>query len=216
MRSSLCVLLQDQTNKHFLLVNRLAVPRLTTFSKSLCREGYFVYVFVLDIFETPVTVTPQQEISKTLHSFKNTYTFTFGERAFTFGERAFTFGDNRGFRGFWNFFFCCWGVLGLRGSGGPVGGFRKYLMFVSPVRNDPSNTQTDFGHPPSPGAIPQICLFFGCGFFAYNWKLPAYSGAFLLTVDKCSLFTCNWSLFAYSFSLLLTVGAFLLTMGKCV
>ena len=31
------------------------------------------------------------------------------------------FGDNRGFRGFWNFFFCCWGVLGLRGSGGPVG-----------------------------------------------------------------------------------------------
>ena len=45
----------------------------------------------------------------------------FGERASTFGERASTFGDNRGFRGFWNFFFCCWGVLGLRGSGGPVG-----------------------------------------------------------------------------------------------
>ena len=49
--------------------------------------------------------------------------FTFGERTFTFGERTFTFGDNRGFRGFWNSFFGCWGVLGLRGSGGPVGVF---------------------------------------------------------------------------------------------
>ena len=91
----------------------------------------------LNIFETPVTVTPQQETSKTLNLQKFlkkylTFTFgertlTFGERTFTFGERAFTFGDNRGFRGFWNFFFRCWGVLGLRGSGGPVGGFRKYL-----------------------------------------------------------------------------------------
>ena len=30
-----------------------------------------------------------------------------------------------------------------------------------------------------------------CGFFAYSWKLPAYSGACLLTVD-------NFSFFAYS------------------
>ena len=51
--------------------------------------------------------------------------FTFGERAFTFGERAFTFGDNRGFRVFWIFLFCCWGVFGLRGSGGPVGVFEN-------------------------------------------------------------------------------------------
>ena len=43
----------------------------------------------------------------------------------TFGERAFTFGDNRGFHFFGNFFFCCWGVLGLRGSGGPVGVFEN-------------------------------------------------------------------------------------------
>ena len=51
---------------------------------------------MLDIFETPVTVTPQQEISKTLNSSKipsNYLTFTFGERTFTFGERAFTFGE---------------------------------------------------------------------------------------------------------------------------
>ena len=39
---------------------------------------------------------------------------------------------------------------------------------------------------------------FGCGFLAYSWKLPAYSGAFLLTNDN--------------FSFLLTVGAFLLTI----
>ena len=65
--------------------------------------------------------------------------FTFGERAFTFGERAFTFGDNRGFRVFWNFFFCCWEVFGLRGSGGPVGVFENRCgaelpPFISIVR----------------------------------------------------------------------------------
>ena len=30
-----------------------------------------------------------------------------------------------GFSGFVEFFFCCWGVLGLRGSGGPVGVFEN-------------------------------------------------------------------------------------------
>ena len=40
----------------------------------------------------------------------------------------------------------------------------------------------------------------GCGFFAYSWKLPAYSGAlFLLTVDNLSFLTYSWTLFAYSF-----------------
>ena len=41
-------------------------------------------------------------------------------------------------------------------------------------------------------------VFIGCGIFAYSWKLPADSGAFLLTIDYFSVF-------------LLTVGAFLLT-----
>ena len=58
--------------------------------------------------------------------------FTFGERAFTFGERTFAFGDSLGFRVFWNFFFGCWGVLRLRGSGVPRRGFRKYLTHVGP------------------------------------------------------------------------------------
>ena len=58
--------------------------------------------------------------------------------------------------------------------------------------------------------------FLGCGFFAYSWKLPTYSGAFLLTIDNFSFFTYSWSFLAYSFSFLLTVGAFLLTVRKCV
>ena len=40
------------------------------------------------------------------------------------------------------------------------------------------------------------------GFLAYNWKLPAYSGAFLLIVDNFSFSTYNWSYFAYNFSFL--------------
>ena len=58
----------------------------------------------------------------------------------------------------------------------------------------------------------------GCCFFAYSWKLPAYSGAFLLTIDSFSFFTYSWSFFfplaVLAFSL--TIGAFLLTVGKCV
>ena len=55
---------------------------------------------------------------------------------------------------------------------------------------------------------------FGCGFFAYSWKLPAYSGAFLLTVDKFSLFTYSWSFFAYSFSFLTYSWSFFAYSGK--
>ena len=44
-------------------------------------------------------------------------------------------------------------------------------------------------------------FLFGCSFFAYSWKLPAYSRASLLTVDNFSFFTYNWSF-------LLTIGAF--------
>ena len=39
----------------------------------------------------------------------------------------------------------------------------------------------------------------GCSFFAYSWKLPAYSGACLLTIDNF-------------LALLLVAGAFLLTV----
>ena len=46
-------------------------------------------------------------------------------------------------------------------------------------------------------AVILIVIDPGCRFFAYNWKIPACSGAFLLTVDN--------------FALLLTIGALLLT-----
>ena len=55
---------------------------------------------------------------------------------------------------------------------------------------------------------------FGCGFFAYSWRLPAYSGASLLTIDKFSFFTYNWSFFAYSFSFLTYNWSFFAYSGK--
>ena len=56
----------------------------------------------------------------------------------------------------------------------------------------------------------------GCGFFAYSWKLPAYNGAFLLTIDNFSFFTYSWSFFAYNFSFFTYSWSFFLTVGKCV
>ena len=56
----------------------------------------------------------------------------------------------------------------------------------------------------------------GCGFFAYSWKLPAYSGAFLLTDDSFSFFAYSWSFLLTILAFLLTVGTSLLTLGKCV
>ena len=44
-------------------------------------------------------------------------------------------------------------------------------------------------------------LQYGCSFFAYNWKLPAYSGAFLLTVDNFSFFYLLFELFGLQFQL---------------
>ena len=91
---------------------------------------------MLDIFETPVTVTPQQEISKPLNSSKIlskylTFTFreraftfrerafTLGERAFTFRERAFTFGEIGVFGVFGISFFVAGGFWGSVGRGAP-------------------------------------------------------------------------------------------------
>ena len=51
-------------------------------------------------------------------------------------------------------------------------------------------------------------------FFAYSWKLPAYSGAFLLAVANFSFFTCSWSFFAYSFSFFTYSWSFFAYSGK--
>ena len=54
----------------------------------------------------------------------------------------------------------------------------------------------------------------GCGFFAYSWKLPAYSGAFLLTVDNFSFSAYNFSFFAYSFCFFTYSWSFFAYSGK--
>ena len=56
----------------------------------------------------------------------------------------------------------------------------------------------------------------GCGFFAYSWKLPAYSGALLLTIDNFGFLLTIGTFLLTILASLLTVGAFLLTVGKCV
>ena len=62
-----------------------------------------------------------------------------------------------------------------------------------------------------------MALFGGCNLFAFNWKLPAYSGAFLLTIVFGSFFIYRGSFPAYNFlAFFLMIEAFLLTMEKCV
>ena len=54
----------------------------------------------------------------------------------------------------------------------------------------------------------------GCRFFAYSWRLPAYTGAFLLTIDNFSFFTYSWSFFAYGFSFFTHNWSFFAYSGK--
>ena len=90
----------------------------------------------LDILETPYDRDPPTENFKNFKFFQhfrkilNVYFWGdkvyFGEIRFTFGEVRFTLGDSRRCFGFWNLFFVVGGGgLGLCGSGGPVGVFKK-------------------------------------------------------------------------------------------
>ena len=54
----------------------------------------------------------------------------------------------------------------------------------------------------------------GCSFFAYSWKLPAYSEDFLLTVASFSSFAYKWSFFDYNFSFFTCSWSFLAYSGK--
>ena len=54
----------------------------------------------------------------------------------------------------------------------------------------------------------------GCNFFAYSWKLPAYSGAFYLQLTILALWLTIWSFFAYSFSFFTYNWSFLAYSGK--
>ena len=59
-----------------------------------------------------------------------------------------------------------------------------------------------------------LCMHLGCGFFAYSWKLPAYSGAFYLQLKNFSFSTYSWSIFVYSFSFLTYSWSFFAYNGK--
>ena len=60
-----------------------------------------------------------------------------------------------------------------------------------------------------------VCIFVGCSFFAYSWKLPAYSGAFYLQLTILAFLLTVGAFLLTILASLLTVGAFLLTVGKC-
>ena len=98
-----------------------------------------------------MTVTPQQEISKTLNLSKNpqkVLTLYFGEITFTLGEITFTFGEITKILGFWEFLFVAGWGFGTLWVGVPSRGFRKYLTYAL------SNTSSGMQHSSSsiPGA----------------------------------------------------------------
>ena len=59
-------------------------------------------------------------------------------------------------------------------------------------------------------------VFVGCSFLAYNWKLPAYSGAFYIQLNFLAFYLqlelLHHTISAFS----VTIGAFLLTSGQYV
>ena len=94
--------------------------------------------------------------------------------------------------------------LGLFGSSSPLGPLSPGRGTKLPPRGDAMRKITGGRDPPT----------LGCSFFAYSWKLLAYSGAFLLTVDNFGFFTYNWSFFTYSFSFFTYSWSFFAYSGK--
>ena len=80
--------------------------------------------------------------------------------------------------------------------------------FGTVCTNCPPNRRKEFAQ--------TVCAncFLGCGFFAYSWKLPAYSRAFLLTVDNFSFFLTVGAFLLTVLAFLRTVGAFFAYSGK--
>ena len=76
------------------------------------------------------------------------------------------------------------------------GGSKNALCLVGRQELEPPPTR--LGVSGSNAEQETLCNTQGCGFFAYSWKLPAYSGAFLLTIDNFSFFAYNWSFFTYN------------------
>ena len=90
-------------------------------------------------------------------------------------------------------------------------------MFLIPLHllsSSPSRTQGELLNIFCLLVLEQVSLSIGCGFFAYSWKLPAYSGAFLLTVNKFSFLLTIGAFFAYKFSFLTYSWSFFAYSGK--
>ena len=68
------------------------------------------------------------------------------------------------------------------------------------------------------GMYPKCLLIYRMRLFCLQLEASCLQWSFLLTIDNFSLFTYNWSFLlpALALAFLLTVGAFLLTVGKCV
>ena len=103
-------------------------------SKGMIQLGKESLGWGLDIFDTPVTVTPQQKISKTLTSSKipeKYLTFIFGEITFTFGEITLLLGNNVYFWGY-NEDFRVFGIsLFVAGGGGGLLRGLAAILFIS-------------------------------------------------------------------------------------
>ena len=107
---------------------------------------------------------------------------------------------------------------------------RRTTKILKPLETVPcancSRTEPNWSHParvtqPVPPQKPTLGLFYfhflekGCGFFAYSWKLPAYSGAFYLQLDNlCSFLPTVGALLLTVLASLLTVGVFGLQWGS--
>ena len=81
-----------------------------------------------------MTVTPPTRNFKNFKFFKNSLKILkcllLGKERLLLGNERLLLGNERlllgiGVFGFLEFLFCCWEVLGLRGSGGRVGGFEN-------------------------------------------------------------------------------------------
>ena len=85
--------------------------------------------------------------------------------------------------------FPCENTCRLQGSFGSFGPeVRKKKSKVSSGDSPPQ------GPPKVENRVESTSCFNGYSFFAYNWKLPAYSGAFYLQLTiLASLFTYSWS-----------------------
>ena len=92
------------------------------------------------------------------------------------------------------------------------------IFASSQVSSTPEQASCNFGADPnlllSRFQSGFALLLIGCRFFAYNWKLPAYSGAFQLTIDNFSFVTYNWSFCAYNFSFFAYIWSFFAYSGK--